>query len=382
MNVVIGLTPHSIFWVCIVSSIFIVLLVLISQNTKLISGIPMHLTVAVFAIVATRLIVPVEFLKINKTYVLYDIAPTIYEILTHKIGTLKGYDINILNILYFIWFTVSAILLVIYIIENIKLCRNIKLTPYATTKEQNVLKKLKEKFDCRFNVKLIVSEAVSSPSEYGYFTHTIFLNKANYTDEELEFILTHELFHYKYGTQWLKLLSELIWILFWWNPIIYIYKELLAARIEIYVDSKVTKKMTSHQIKSYLKTIFKAYYECDNKNVIILPLVGSFANQNEKNLKQRFELLSKSNKVNIPMCLYIMLITSVYLFISCRYIIQPGWQPEESELQDNSFADFEGENSYILFENGQYTLYFNGEPFAEVKEEDIEKFSNVPVYNK
>jgi beta-lactamase regulating signal transducer with metallopeptidase domain len=208
-----------------------------------------------------------------------------------------------------------------------------------------------------------VSEAVLSPSEYGYFTHTIFLNKADYTDEELEFILTHELFHYKYGTQWLKLLSELVWILFWWNPIIYIYKEHLAAKIEIYVDSKVTQNMPLHKIKAYLKTIFKVYYEKDNKTIVKSPFVGSLADQNERLLKQRFELLSRPSKNNIPMCLAIIILTCVYLFVTCRYIIQPGWRPPDDKQTQTELDEMvlTPDNSYITYENGDYALYYNGE---------------------
>ena len=376
----IDLTPYSIFWVCIVSSIFITLLVLISKSTKLVSGVPMWLTIAVFAVVAVRLVLPVEFLGISKTCTDYKVLPGIYDFITYSSGKIWIFDKTILNYIYLIWFGISAALLVYYIVQNFMMCRYIRRTPAALGRECDMLDKLKKKLNCRFKTKLIVSDAIPFPSEYGYFKHIIFLNKADYTDEELEFILTHELYHFKCGTQWFKLLSEVLWILFWWNPIIYFYKKHLTARIEIYVDSKITKRLAAGQVKTYLQAIFKVYYGNTDKSALTPPFVGTLVQEDEKLLKQRFILLSAPRKMNIPLCLAVTALTAAYLFVSCRYIVQPGWKPSPIDMPPFGLV-LSPQNSYILYENGEYRLYCYGELLvAEIKDPSI--FENVPVLDK
>ena len=77
------------------------------------------------------------------------------------------------------------------------------------------------------------------------------------------------------------------------------------------------------------------------------------------------------------MCISIILLMFTYIFTSCKYVVQPGWEPPAGDLQNMEISEFTAENSYITIEDGQGVLYYNGELFLSGI--DINNFKNIPI---
>ena len=81
-------------------------------------------------------------------------------------------------------------------------------------------------------------------------------------------------------------------------------------------------------------------------------------------LLNRFKIVVDNKKINIPICILLLLVMSFYVFCSGRYVVQNAGEPPEDDMSW-TYSDFTSENSYIKLENNTYVLYYNGEKFLE-----------------
>lgn len=352
---------------------------LFTGNKKLTGKIPMWVTAAFTIIVSIRLAFPVEFLKISHTFLSFEFLPPIDNVIHKKAVMIPdSFNINVSIVLLIIWCVISGVLLLKYFISYYKLYKNVKLTPQLNNKCLEILNDIKSERNLKFKTKIIQSSAVEFPAEWGFFSQTIFINDYDYSEDELRHILLHELAHFKYGTNWLNLFLNILHMVFWWNPVIYFYKKYVNDIIEIYVDSKVTDGMDDSDKCDYIKCIFKVSEIIADTNTSKLKYVTPLIERDsDKLLLKRFNIIKYKNKINIPMLISALLLILTYLFISCKYVVQPGWEPPADELKNMDTSDFTAENSYITMEDGQWVLYYNGSLFLSGI--DTNNFPDVPI---
>lgn len=81
----------------------------------------------------------------------------------------------------------------------------------------------------------------------------VLLPVGNYEEDELRVIFLHELIHYKQKDLWLKHIVYLLLILQWFNPLVWILKEMVWRWSEYVCDYRACRKMGG--IKLYFTTI-------------------------------------------------------------------------------------------------------------------------------
>lgn len=82
------------------------------------------------------------------------------------------------------------------------------------------------------------------------FWNTIFLNKNDYEDQEIDSkILTHELVHVKQKHTADVLFIELLLVVFWFNPVLYLYRRAIKLNHEFLADEGVVHQ--SEQVHEY-----------------------------------------------------------------------------------------------------------------------------------
>lgn len=123
------------------------------------------------------------------------------------------------------------------------------------------------------------------------FFNYIFYNPSLYSNAELSAILRHEKAH---SSQWHSvdvLLSHLVTIFTWFNPLSWLYQTNIKQNLEFLADASATKEVPS--IKKYQYTLLKV-----SGNQFYTPLVNNFYNSL---IKKRIVMLnkSKSNKRNL-----------------------------------------------------------------------------------
>jgi hypothetical protein len=109
-------------------------------------------------------------------------------------------------------------------------------------------KKIKQQDDFKF---IDVKENIAP---FSYFDYIVY-NSSLYTPTELENILEHEKVHSDQNHTVDVLISRIFCILFWFNPIIWLYKKAILQNLEFIADNEASKKIADK--KAYQYTLLK-----------------------------------------------------------------------------------------------------------------------------
>ena len=98
---------------------------------------------------------------------------------------------------------------------------------------------------------------LESPIMTGFFRPRILIPDADYTDEEFEIIVRHEMTHYKRHDMWYKLLLLAANAMHWFNPLAYVMVKCADRDLEYSCDEIVVKGQNAEFRKLYSKVILK-----------------------------------------------------------------------------------------------------------------------------
>lgn len=141
-------------------------------------------------------------------------------------------------------------------------------------------------------VRLLVSSLVQSPMLVGFFRPTIVLPSEHLPDNDAQFILTHELTHFRRRDLWKKFLVNMIQCIHWFNPIVYLLNRDFAYWLETSCDEEVVSSLNYVQRKEYGYLLIN--YAPATRHVGPR-LYVSFTSCRYK-LKRRISTMMKSNK--------------------------------------------------------------------------------------
>ncbi|MDR7371674.1 M56 family metallopeptidase [Flavobacterium aquidurense] len=89
---------------------------------------------------------------------------------------------------------------------------------------------------------------------FSYFDYIVY-NSSLYSESELESILEHEKVHSDQNHTMDVIVSRIFCVLFWFNPIIWLYKKAILQNLEFIADSEAAKKISDK--KAYQYTLLK-----------------------------------------------------------------------------------------------------------------------------
>jgi len=104
--------------------------------------------------------------------------------------------------------------------------------------------------------KLVDSPEIDAP--FSFFNYIVYNSKALHP-QELDNILTHEKVHSKQKHSLDMLLAQAFCIMFWFNPIAWLYKKAISQNLEFIADAEATKLVAD--VKSYQKTMLRLSVE-------------------------------------------------------------------------------------------------------------------------
>ncbi|RKN79924.1 M56 family metallopeptidase [Ulvibacterium marinum] len=223
-------------------------------------------------------------------------------------------------------------------------------------------------------------------SPFSFFNY-IFYNPAQFSQDELKSIIAHEEVHAQEYHSIDILLLELVFILQWFNPIIWFYKTFVKQNLEFLADSKAFQKVTCKKTYQYLM-LKQAVVE--KKPTVTNPFYNSL-------IKKRIVMLNQnqSKKLNtiklflvLPMLVLFLMsfnIKEVYSFNaaadshvrnaqSIELNINKDTSNDELEKMKKNLAEDNIDFSYIVIHNDNneiidITLHISGQS------PDGEKFS-------
>ncbi|MDA9089796.1 M56 family metallopeptidase [Maribacter arcticus] len=179
-------------------------------------------------------------------------------------------------------------------------------------------------------------------------------------------IIEHELVHIRQGHTWDLLFFELMRIIGWFNPLVYVYQNRVSELHEFIADAHVAKEDKSEQYQQLLSQVFQTEHI-------------SFINQffTKSLIKKRIVMLQKSKSKKVWQLKYLLLIPMVLgmlIYTSCE-LDKTATDNQESTLSDELLinevkAEIEKNNLTVdyLVESGIVEKYENPEVILSKKE--------------
>ena len=133
---------------------------------------------------------------------------------------------------------------------------------------------------------------IDAPLMVGLFRPVLLLPDIEMSEENLKYILLHELTHYKRHDLWYKWFAMLVNTVHWFNPFAYIVSRQIDEECEISCDLSVVANMDEEEQKGYMNTILTLVSRTRTN-----PKLFTTAMANNKNqIKRRFTMIKNATK--------------------------------------------------------------------------------------
>lgn len=361
------LDRYTVLSAIIICSLLMLLIIIITRSKTVVSKIPSWIAVLPAVMLGLRLIFPIELYVVSFTINSERIMPIFVSIMDFELFTAGSFSLTIWTLFCLIWGIVAGILLLKYIIDYYTLFQLTKKIPQTDNKQTlKALERVKKENNFRFTTKIIENNCFDSPFEYGLFKQSVFIGQKDYTEDELYYILNHELTHFHNKSNFIKVFLTILGIIFWWNPIVRLFKNHTENLLEVFVDRSVTKKLPRSHKAEYMRYLYNEFINARepsiSREVIGIPMAKK---GDSKVLFKRLKTITKNNKINIPISIAMLLLTLFFTAASCRYLFYPSYEiPDISGI----LADEEimsSDEVYFVREGEYYMLYYKGGRFSE-----------------
>lgn len=340
--------------------------ILYKSNTIFLRSV--KLLFGIIVVIMCRMLFPINF---PFTYSIYDteILPILVDIANYPV-VLFHLEMTVSFLFALIWTCGAAILLIRYFYLR-KTTRKY-LMQYVVEKEA-----LTPHYQaCLENVKMTNFHVAIIPNQYtaaifGLIQPIMILPDCRLSD--IEYVIQHEISHYRNYDLLLKFLVDILVTVHWWNPFAYFMRKKLNLAFELSNDFVVSQEMNERKRLEYAESLLRAakLSSCTkkydlalvDKTQIELRINMLLKRPHEKNKKVLF-------RTHIVFLLTIMLIS--------LFIVPEGINPIPPEDVQGSF-EITPENAYFIKVPDGYTLYVEGQP-PTTFENIPDALEYVPVY--
>lgn len=372
----------GIFWF----NIGIILLSIFRKNNSFICiyGIKILLFMAVACLLRCLLAIELPFTKVIPSIKIY---PLIVDNLFKPLGLLES---HLLELIIIVLVIIAILIFMHHMIKYMMFRKNIlNFSLDVSDQIKEIYSDLIKEFNIKNPPVLNRNFYISTPCMTGFFKPMILLPYKEFSEIELYYILKHEIIHYINYDIWIKWFCIIFVSLFWWNPLVYIFKQDITQILEIRCDLKVCERLTEAQKLDYTNTIlatityFPKKIKCVENSYFSSNIGKKYASGNY--LKQRFEIiLYKITFKSKNFSLQSIFILFIMLLLSYSFIFQPRYEPPSEYKvvgEESNIVVIDSENSYIVIENQIYKLYFNDKFYRVLDESEVSSFKlkNIPI---
>lgn len=181
----------------------------------------------------------------------------------------------------------------------------------------DILKELSKKYNLKSIPKAYINEFAPMPMVVNIFKPSIIIPKHLIFDKNIEIILSHEIIHIKRRDLIFKYIILIANAIHWFNPFIYLLKELFNENCELVCDEILLNDKSLESKKIYGNIILDTVNK--SKEFSKLTYVGFVSNK--KILKKRVQAILNNNKLKNSRILYISsctVVCMIFLFtVSC-----------------------------------------------------------------
>ncbi|PWJ49767.1 M56 family metallopeptidase [Faecalicatena contorta] len=379
------ITIFSLFMAVMWSSVIILIQYIFIKKRYFIMmfGISSVLLLYIFSMV--RMLMPVEFLFTKEIVNVY-LWNKFYTYLCINEINFIGETFTRVDFLLWIWLAGTVLLSMLFIIKYVNTIS--KINNFETLyngQADIVLEKVVDTLGKQVNVRVVTSPMIKSPLGIGILKKTVLLPAQNYSEEDLFYILLHEITHFLNKDIPFKILIQFFCYIFWWNPIVYLLRKDLEQVLEIKCDLAVIANMDKKKKISYLSTIvhiIKGQESCGSPYGF--ESVSIIGGNSGANLIERFRIVSNDKKGMDRLSIKILWYVSFFCIILASYsfIIQSEYSAPEKEIvtddntfeikEDNSFIIQRSDGKYLLIHESGYEQIIDKEVAKEMVEEGFD----------
>ncbi len=259
-------------------------------------------------------------IKVNNTYV--ETEPDAAG--TTNTSTLNGIIGNSYSgafiVIFLVW-AAGCCLLVCYIVYlNIRFRKIVGSYNACDEKRINgILEECKKITRVYRRIPVLVLNQTRTPSIYGILNPKLLISDShiqNLDDDEIRYIILHELSHYKRKDVLVNWVTVLLQILHWFNPIIWYSFYIMRQDCEIACDDKALSYVEGCERKKYGQTIINLLKEAADSSFI--PSTAGFMKKNAS-VKRRITMIIRFKKKS-----WVRAVVAVALIIAVGLVGIPG----------------------------------------------------------
>lgn len=289
--------------------------------------------------------------------------------------------LNYKNYLVFIWILgmIAASLNVLLGIIRIRKAVLMKIDNKDKT-INDILETCMSIVKIKYEVKVVVSDKVGSPSLFGIFKPVIIIPKhilEKLSEEELKHVVIHELCHAKRKDVVISWTAAFLKIVYWFNPIIIYGLNKMRNDCEMACDAAVLSYLGKEKKQDYGNTVLNVLKLIDKNSR--LPGTTSMAS-GKSDLKKRISMIASNSKITVKRLVLGIVVILLIVMIgltdglhygknlknaddlvkelkSKRYTIE-----RVEDVPDRRVSYFSGNHKFIKTANAQLEVYeFNNE---------------------
>lgn len=245
----------------------------------------------------------------------------VYEVKESKSNNVVGNNIteitvptdnNFMLYLACLWIFVAMVIAVYTFVKYTKF-KNLVVDVSYDIEEDDVnclYKDLLKELKIKKKIELRGSDELISPAGMGLFKSYIFLPDYPYSKDELNWILRHELMHFKNKDLLIKFAVLFVKIIYWFNPLVYIMSNRVNIDCELCCDESVLNDCSLKEKKEYALALIKSIKLSKNYQSGILT-----TEFNKTNLEKRLESIVKKKGRNGILIAILVFMTAITSFI-------------------------------------------------------------------
>ena len=282
----------------------------------------------------------------------------IYRVLRKEVFQISGHSLTIAQLLGGIWLAGVLVLLLLYARQYYK------AAAYFGKMRQSSDPDVKAAFqkvcgETTSRIVVVQTPAVQVPCCMGLIRKRILIPDKNYTVQELYYIILHEYNHLNNHDILLMQLINILCILFWWNPFIYLLKKDMSQNIEMRCDQMVVKRISDEERAEYLEVILKEFQESTKERRTGYAGIAQLLELHGDGMVERFEKVAKPQEASKKSTIIICSIEVFLLVISYLWILQPYYEEPQKDYEagSNGIHQIDIEESYIYEKDGKYYVH-------------------------
>ena len=346
--------------------------------------------VVLYLVCVLRVFLPLEFPDVQ--IILRDnvVLNSLVNALMIRTSETMGEPSAYLYIIFAVWIVgIIAFAIVSVCTHHSKKTYYLANYDFTSDEEHRIFSRVKrEVLGDKGDIVLKKTDAVKSIMVIGYFKKYVLLPEKEYSLDELEMILRHELTHIRNKDLWVKLLVHIYCCVFWWNPLSYLLKHDLSFTLEMRCDLSATKDFSDKRKEMYFNALKancrkRTKQDKDTRNYFFI--CSEFTDNRKKNrankeFVKRTKAIAKDppNKVGQAVVNTLVAIVLVAMVVVSYFFI---WQPFYGYDADDDLYDLnegaivvDDTNSYLVRQDdGSYLFYYKEYTPEVVSAEEVEQ---------